>query len=207
MIIKVCGIKEKENLRAICELNIDMVGFNFYPPSSRFTADVSLSGLVPDHIKKVGVFVNASYNEIMAKARDFDLDYAQLHGDETDDFCASIQERVSVIKALPIKEKEDLAVISNYQHIDFFLFDTKVKSYGGSGHKWDWSFLEGAKSSTPFLMAGGIGPKDVEKIQTIKHVDFNGVDINSRFEISPGLKDVDKIKTFAEAIKNKSVES
>ena len=207
MIIKVCGIKDADNLKAICKLDIDWVGFNFYPASSRFTEDASLVNHVPIHIKKVGVFVNASYSEIIEKALYFKLDYAQLHGDETDEFCAAIQERISVIKAFSIQDEEDIKRASEYRNVDYFLFDTKVNTYGGSGKKWDWSLLNGIENSVPFLLAGGIGPEDVEKIKSLKHSKFKGVDINSRFEVSPGIKDVLKIKTFAEAIKDKSVES
>ncbi len=200
MIIKVCGLKFEQNLVDLSSLDIDMVGYNFYEPSPRYVQNklpnISLQ------IKKVGVFVNASESFILQKVKEYNLDYAQLHGDESLEFCKKIKDIISVIKVFRVTDQVDVELLQTFEFCDFFLFDTATKQYGGSGQKFDWSILNDLEIKVPFLLSGGIGPDDIEDILRISHPKFVGIDLNSKFEISPGLKDVDKVKFFVDEIKN-----
>jgi phosphoribosylanthranilate isomerase len=195
MIIKVCGLKYAENLLEVSQLKIDMVGYNFYPSSARFV-DQPLPEL-NQHIQKVGVFVNATPSFIQEKAEQYQLDFIQLHGDETLEFCKDIASTVKpVIKVFRINQDFNYIQIADYSFCKYLLFDTATKSYGGSGHKFDWSDLLMKDIKTPFLLAGGIGPEDHKAIKKINHPFFAGVDINSKFELTPGLKDAGMIAKF-----------
>lgn len=202
MIIKVCGLKFEQNLLDISTLDIDMVGYNFYEPSPRY-----IQNKLPNtssHIKKVGVFVNASESFILQKVYEYNLDYAQLHGDENLEFCTKIKASIPVIKVFRVKDQLDVNLIKTFEFCDFFLFDTATKQFGGSGKKFDWSLLNEFDINVPFLLSGGIGAEDLDDILKISHPKFVGIDINSKFEISPGLKDIDKVKFFVDEIKKAS---
>lgn len=202
MIIKVCGLKSEQNLLDISALDIDMVGYNFYEPSPRYVQNKLPN--ISSHIKKVGVFVNASESFILQKVKEYNLDYAQLHGDENPEFCTKIKACIPVIKVFRVKDQLDMNFLNSFDFCDFFLFDTATKQYGGSGKKFDWSLLNEFDINVPFLLSGGIGPEDLDDILKISHPKFVGIDINSKFEISPGLKDVDKLKFFVDEIKKAS---
>lgn len=203
MIIKVCGMREPENIREVMELGIDWMGLIFYQRSPRSIA----SRVIPEDItsaptRRVGVFVNATPGYIMEMAAVHRLDYLQLHGDESPDDCHAMQKRgYSLIKALPIARKEDLERTKAYEgRVDYFLFDTKCEGYGGSGKRFDWSVLADYDGETPFLLSGGIGPHSVEAIRAFHHPRLAGIDLNSGFEIEPGHKDVNKLKEFINQI-------
>ncbi len=200
MRIKICGLTEPINIDAITECDVDMIGLNFYPASSRYVAVDSLE--IPDSIEKVGVFVNATYEDILNKTNHFGLNYVQLHGDEDIEFCRQIRAFVPVIKVFRIHQGFDWKLLDNFLFCDMFLFDTYTKDFGGSGHKFDWAELSNKDITKPWLLSGGIGPEDVEEILQISSPSFYGVDINSRFEISPGIKDVQKVKNFCNKLKN-----
>jgi len=199
MIIKVCGLKFEQNLNDISALDIDMVGYNFYEPSPRYVQNKLPN--ISSHIKKVGVFVNASESFILQKVYEYNLDYAQLHGDENLEFCKKIKAYIPIIKVFRVNDKLDVNLLKTFDFCDFFLFDTATKQFGGSGQKFDWSLLNEFGIKVPFLLSGGIGPDDLEDILKISHSQFLGIDINSKFEISSGLKDIEKVKAFVDEIK------
>lgn len=198
MILKVCGLKYKQNLLDISTLKIDMVGYNFYPASPRYVDQ--LLPPVPEHIKKVGVFVNAGLEEIVQKVRDYALDYVQLHGDETMEFIQQVQTTVPVIKVFRIDQDFDFKLINKYNFCAYFLFDTATSQFGGSGQRFDWQLIHKMNVQTPFFLSGGLGPADVSSIRAFQHPYFAGIDINSKFENSPGKKDVAMVQKFVEEI-------
>jgi phosphoribosylanthranilate isomerase len=176
-----------------------MMGFIFWPKSKRYVSEK------PEHLpiscKRVGVFVDESIDKVRHIADEYALDIIQLHGSESPEYAQELREW-KVIKAFNIATKEDLEVTRPYEGIvDYFLFDTKGQSVGGNGEKFDWSVLDAYDGKTPFLLSGGIGPDDAERVNMFHHPMCIGIDLNSRFEISPGLKDVKKLKCFIEKIK------
>ncbi|MDR2691970.1 MAG: phosphoribosylanthranilate isomerase [Dysgonamonadaceae bacterium] len=199
--IKVCGMKYPENIRELIRLPVDMMGLIFYEKSARYAGHLPANELrtVPPDIQKVGVFVNASQEDIFAKIRDYGLQIVQLHGDEPPGFCREIKKSgIKTIKAFRIEMGGDFRECSSYENTcDYFLFDTKTPQYGGSGKKFDWGILLSYKSETPFILSGGIGVEDAESIrETIQTPKLFGVDLNSRFETGPGEKDMEKLKEF-----------
>ena len=199
------NIREVERLRvgdgtSGMALGIDMMGFIFYPKSSRYVSE--RPAYLPQKCKRVGVFVDEDIENIMKIADDYALDFIQLHGHESPDFIAHLNYQLStvncqLIKAFNIATKEDLDATAPYAGlVDYFLFDTKGPSVGGNGEKFDWSILDAYNGDTPFLLSGGIGPDDAERIKTFRHPKCIGIDLNSRFEIEPGIKDIVKLKTF-----------
>ena len=196
MIIKVCGMREADNIRATEQLGVDWLGFIFWPNSSRYVA--TLPTYLPSAAKRVGVFVDASIEDVTNKANDYQLDIIQLHGHERREYVSEIRNRgLTVMKAISISNRDDIATSKVYEGIaNYFLFDTKCKTVGGSGEHFDWSVLNAYDGSTPFLLSGGIGPDDVERVRNFCHPECIGIDLNSRFEISPALKDINKLKQF-----------
>ena len=195
MIIKVCGLKYAENLLEVSQLKIDMVGFNFYPSSTRYV-DQPLPKINQD-IQKVGVFVNATYAYIKEKVAQYELDLIQLHGDESLEFCKEIASTIKpVIKVFRVDQDFNYSQIADYSFCKYLLFDTATKDYGGSGHKFDWSSLLQQNIETPYLLAGGISLEDAEILKSFSHPSFAGIDINSKFELSPGLKNPTMIADF-----------
>lgn len=208
MLIKVCGMLEAENIRQVEALGIDWMGFIFYPRSPRFVGDASVEapivGAVREPlVRRVGVFVNASPEEMMEKARKHKLDYLQLHGNESADDCYALQKRgFALIKAFSIATEEDLEKTADYEgRVDYFLFDTKCEGYGGSGKTFDWSVLATYQGSIPFLLSGGLRPESLEALRHFHHPRLAGLDLNSGFEIDPGVKDVAKLKRFVEEVR------
>ncbi len=200
MIVKVCGMRDSENIRAIEQTKADLMGFIFHPKSPRFVA--SLPEYMPKKQKRVGVFVNASLEQILAKAQKFSLEYIQLHGDEPPAFCSELKNRgLKVIRAQRIANADDIFRAESYNMADLMIFDTKTELYGGSGKKFNWQLLENYKGCVPFLLSGGIRSDTFEEIKAFFHPQFAGIDLNSGFEISPALKDVGKLNNFIEKIK------
>lgn len=200
MIVKVCGMRDSENIRAIEQTKADLMGFIFHPKSPRFVA--SLPEYMPKKQKRVGVFVNASLEQILAKAQTFSLEYIQLHGDEPPAFCSELKNRgLKVIRAQRIANADDIIRAESYNMADLMIFDTKTELYGGSGKKFNWQLLENYKGCVPFLLSGGIRSDTFEEIKAFFHPQFAGIDLNSGFEISPALKDVGKLNNFIEKIK------
>ena len=203
MIVKVCGLREVDNIKDIVQLPIDYIGLIFYDKSPRFVEKV-LDLPKDEHIKRVGVFVNASIDYIVQKIKDYQLDCVQLHGNESVEFCQQLLDtcHVSIVKAISVATKEDVRIAENYTSVaDVLLFDTKVPTHGGSGEKFDWDIIHAYQGNKPFLLSGGISKDDVESIRNIKHEQFLGIDLNSKFEISAGYKNVQLLNDFVKAIK------
>ncbi len=202
MIIKVCGMSDGDNIREVEQLSIDWMGFIFYPKSSRYVSEVP--AYLPTKCKRVGVFVDASTDEITKKIHDFSLDAIQLHGNESPEQIShllSLTSHLSIIKAFNIATAEDLKSTASYTGLaDYFLFDTKGASVGGNGEKFDWSVLDSYEGETPFLLSGGIGPDDAARLSSFHHPKCAGIDLNSKFESSPAYKDVTPLLRFLNEI-------
>jgi phosphoribosylanthranilate isomerase len=216
MKVKVCGLKEPENIEALAQLPIDFMGFIFYRKSPRFVGEDLANWLAANEaklegIERVGVFVNAEIEEILNRVHDFELDYVQLHGNESPEYCreikllweASSARSARFIKAFPVDADFDFAETQAYEGIcSLFLFDTKTPKHGGSGVSFDWNLLTQYKGNTPFLLSGGIEEGDADAIKRLDFPQLYGVDVNSRFEIEPGLKDKEKVKRFISVLEN-----
>lgn len=199
MKIKVCGLRDADNLKQIAALNPDFIGFIFYDQSPRFVGDSLDEATVkalPRSIRKVGVFVNASPDYILRNVKKYDLQYVQLHGAETPDFCRSLQNRgLNVIKAFRIGEGFNFSMLNNYKAFsDLFLFDAKGEQPGGNGITFDWNILKNYDNAKPFFISGGIGLDNLDHLAQLKGMKLYGVDVNSQVETAPGVKDVAKVK-------------
>jgi phosphoribosylanthranilate isomerase len=199
MKIKVCGLRDTENLKEIAALGPDFVGFIFYDQSPRFVGDDLNEEVVkalPRSIRKVGVFVNASPDYILRSVKKYDFQYVQLHGNENPEYCRSLRNRgLSLIKAFRVDESFNFSMLNNYKaHCDFFLFDAKGDQPGGNGITFDWSILNRYDNEKPFFISGGIGLDNLDQLAALKGMKLYGVDVNSQVEISPGVKDVAKVK-------------
>lgn len=201
MKIKVCGISDIDNLRAIDALGVDHVGYNFYPQSKRYIGIKSNIAQQKTDADKIGVFVKEELDKVKKISETYQLDYLQLHGDESIEYCKKLNKDYNLIKVFRVDELFDFEIVKPFDFCDYYLFDTKVSQYGGSGRKFDWSILDQYDGQVPFLLSGGIGPDDVERLQDFSHPQFYGIDINSKFELSPGIKDLGLIKTFINKIK------
>lgn len=202
MIIKVCGMKHAENMQQLSKLDVDYIGMIFYAKSPRFL-DKVIDCKLPTNIKKVGVFVNADKDYMQNTIATHQLDMVQLHGNESPALCKELSPIVSVIKAFSIAAINDLEATNSYIDVcDTFLFDTKTPQYGGSGYKFDWTMLDHYTGNKPFLLSGGISEDDAEAIKKINHPAFIGIDLNSRFEIEAGLKDINKLEKFINEIQS-----
>jgi phosphoribosylanthranilate isomerase len=199
--VKVCGLTDAGNAREVADAGADFAGFIFYPGSKRFVGDDPRTDLfmnLPLIVKKVGVFVNEKKERIIEITQKYQLDLVQLHGAEPAAFCNGLRLKgLPVMKAFGIGEDFDFDRLTAYKDsCDYFLFDTQTMLHGGSGIKFRWERLEEYKLNIPFFLGGGIGPLDAQKVRNIKHPRFFAADINSRFETSPGLKDIETVKTF-----------
>lgn len=204
MKVKVCGIKTLENIQLINNLRPDMVGLNFYEPSVRYLHENSATTKAFNNLNrdilKVGVFVNADLETIIEKTDHYNLDYAQLHGDEDEAFCKKVKQVIPVIKVFRINESFNWNILNSFKFVDHFLFDTATKNYGGSGKKFNWTELLDREIEVPFLLSGGIGPDDAEVLKSISHPSFIGIDINSKFEIEKGVKSDRLLEKFMREI-------
>ena len=196
MIFKVCGMRDPENIRRIDLSGADWMGFVFYPPSPRRVE--SLPAFMPEYARRVGVFVDEPVENIQVRAKEFGLDYLQLHGSESPDDCLRLQDRgLRVIKAFRIGTAGDLEATAAYEAAcSYFLFDTKTPAYGGSGKTFDWTVLDAYTGSTPFLLSGGLDAECAEAVKRFAHPRFAGVDLNSGFETAPAVKDAGKLEKF-----------
>ena len=202
MKLKVCGMKLENNISEISKLKPDFMGFIFWPKSKRFFNEKSIR--ISNKINKVGVFVNQDYDFIIDKINNFKLDFIQLHGEEDYQFCKKIKTRCKVIKVFNIESDFDFEILSSFESVcDYFLFDTKGDSYGGNGIKFDWKLLKKYPSKKSFLLSGGIDVTDFTEILKIKElkIPLIGIDINSKFEFEPGLKNIKKVKELIKKMK------
>ncbi|MBE2231146.1 MAG: phosphoribosylanthranilate isomerase [Chitinophagaceae bacterium] len=208
MNIKVCGITEMKQLQQLDGLDIDFAGLIFYQNSPRYVKG-KLEGKEVKNadfdLRKTGVFVNPSLSEVLDIIDEYGLDVVQLHGDESPELCDDLSTEVEVIKAFRISGTENIdQLIAPYDAVcDYYLFDTGglQESLGGTGKQFDWSVLGKAKIEKPFFLSGGIGPEDAARVKAFKHPDLFGVDINSRFETAPGIKDMKLVLQFKQGLK------
>nr|WP_183308279.1 phosphoribosylanthranilate isomerase [Dysgonomonas hofstadii] len=199
MKIKVCGMKYSDNIKELSLLPIDYMGLIFYDKSPRYIDSLNGSDVdaVPQTIKLAGVFVDAEIEYIAEKTVRYGLDIIQLHGNETPGFCKDLNRTMPVIKAISVADAADLEKTKQYEGaVDYLLFDTKTSQHGGSGQKFDWNILHEYKGNTPFFLSGGISIDDAEKIRGINHPGLYAIDLNSKFEIRPGLKDIQLLEKF-----------
>lgn len=201
MKIKVCGMKYEANIRELARLSPDYIGFNFYTRSKRYVGrnfESRVVDSIPKKIKRVGVFVNTSGDYITDKVRRYKLDYIQLHGNESPDFCKRMSEYARIIKAFGVDNNFDFSILEAYKpYCDYFLFDTKTSGYGGSGRTFNWKLLKAYDNKVPYFVSGGIGLEEISNlIRETTNVKPYALDVNSKFEIKPGLKDIDKLKTL-----------
>ncbi len=206
MKVKVCGMRDAKNITEVAALSPDYLGFIFYKPSPRCCNDIDPEVIesLPNGIEPVMVSVNMAEEEVKSVAKQYGFRTVQLHGNESPEMCQNLRNSgMTVIKAMGMSSEESLKALHKYGGaVDFFLLDTKTPSKGGSGKKFDWSILEVYNLDEPFLLSGGIGPDDAEAILSITHPKFIGIDLNSRFEISPGLKNASLLKLFLNKIHN-----
>lgn len=214
-IVKVCGLRDSENIRQVAALGVDWIGMIFWEKSPRnVTMIPSHAGIIPDRASlsplatnnsplKVGVFVDEMAQNIITRVVNFQLDLIQLHGHETPTLIRNLRRTladirpVKVIKAISVSSRDDIAAYKDYADcVDYFLFDTKCPSVGGSGQQFDWSVLDAYDGEVPFLLSGGIGPDDAERVRNFHHPKCIGIDLNSKFETEPAMKDVAAIGKF-----------
>ena len=195
--IKVCGMREPKNLEKLCSIGPDFVGYIFYPKSKRFVGirpDAALFKIPPADILKVGVFVNEEIDRVKQMVEEHQLDLVQLHGNETPEYCGMLKGHgIQVIKALSPggSDTETYAEV-----VQTLLFDTPGPGWGGTGRKFDWSLLKQQNVALPYILSGGIGPEDARAIRELNQKKLLGIDLNSRFELSPGVKDIGLLKDF-----------
>lgn len=205
MKLKICGLRQTENIQSLLQLQPDYLGFIFYKKSKRYAGDI-LDEKYTAQIKgakKVGVFVDEEIEQVKSTLRYFYLDAVQLHGNESPEFCEAIKnDGVEIIKVFSVGNDFDFSVTEKYAgKCDYFLFDTKGDAPGGNGVSFDWNILNNYSGETPFFLSGGIGPNGAAKINAINHPKLYAVDVNSRFEAEPGLKDWSKVAQFNQAIR------
>jgi phosphoribosylanthranilate isomerase len=206
MKVKVCGMRNRENIREVVACKPDFLGFIFYPSSKRFVGenfDPRLLRSVPPYLNKVGVFVNENHETIIRLVERYGLNFVQLHGDEDHSFAAVLKaKRIAVIKSFRVDKNLDFKVTEPFlPYCEYFLFDTESELFGGSGEKFDWNILQQFNYVKPFFLSGGITPGDAASIAALKHPSLFAVDINSGFETSTGIKDAFKVNEFIMTIK------
>lgn len=207
MMIKVCGMRDAQNIREVDALGVDMIGFIFWPGSKRYCAEKP--AYLPN-AKRVGVFVNAPISQIVEKVREYDLYIVQLHGDEDLAYVTKLHKELEasglkqpiVVRAIQVSSRSQVIKANMWDgFVDGILFETPTNGYGGSGESFDWSLLSSYRGNAPFFLTGGIGPQSLEALKEFSHPRWAGVDLNSRFEIEPGLKDVARLKPFIEELR------
>ncbi len=209
--LKVCGLTKLDQIEALISLNVNFLGFIFYEKSPRFVLNsLTLNQILEiEHQGKVGVFVNESVEKIVEISEKAKLNYIQLHGDESDDFISELRKKlnpeIKIIKVIRIgnQTSDELQKTINHQPstVNYFLFDTDSKSFGGTGTTFDWQLLNNLEITKPYFLSGGISEENIDQLSIIRQQPFS-LDINSKFEIEPGNKDLEKIKEFQSIIQN-----
>ncbi|MDX2359991.1 MAG: phosphoribosylanthranilate isomerase [Crocinitomicaceae bacterium] len=198
MLVKVCGLKSPEQIQTI-ETIADCIGFIYYQKSKRFVNYPPKS----NQAKRVGVFVNETLEFVKAVINRDELDIVQLHGNESPTMAKKLRKHATVIKAFGMDDEFNFRQLFDYEgKVDYFLFDTKTPLHGGSGKQFRWEILNRYNLTTPFFLSGGIKPESLEEIKALEHPSLVGIDINSGFEIEPGNKDINAVKTFIHALRN-----
>jgi phosphoribosylanthranilate isomerase len=209
MRLKVCGITQEEQMTQLAGVGATFGGFIFYPKSPRYALRTMTTNQIKkeNNINKVGVFVNATVEEVLQMVDECRLHIVQLHGDETAKYCEKIADYISVVKAFRVSETDNIGYrIQEYMNVcDMFMFDTEGVGYGGTGKKFNWDMLNNVVVGKPYFLSGGVEPTDAEKLKLFEEKPeakaLFAVDINSKFELAPGVKDMELIKKFAQEIK------
>jgi len=205
MKVKVCGLNTKSNIQEVVDAGVDWIGLIFYSKSPRSVdkGDVDADFASQLKVLKVGVFVNEEEEVVKQIAENYQLDFLQLHGDESPEYCKRLKQvGYKIIKAFSVKDTLNQTELKDYEGVvDYLLFDTKGKNYGGNGMKFNWKALEAYKLSKPFLLSGGLTVEDAEDVAGLNIDALWGADLNSGFEIKPGLKDATKVKEFIKTIR------
>ncbi len=194
--LKICGMRDADNIHEIGTLSPDYMGFIFYKNSPRFVGeDFEIPHDFSNEIKRVGVFVNEPFSNLLRLVKKHTLDFVQLHGDEALEYCRQIKSAgVSVIKAFRVGAEFDFSITREYETTaEFFLFDTKGDEYGGTGKKFDWNILKNYNQSIPFFLSGGINPESSIDLDSFTGMNLHALDVNSGVEISPGRKEKSKV--------------
>ena len=201
-------MRDPENILSLAEVRPDFIGFIFYPGSKRFVdkPDPVIIKEIPSEIQKVGVFVNEPGDHIIDRYENLGLDLVQFHGDESPEKCTSLNEKkIPIIKAISVDHTTDFSYLFDYEnHVDYFLFDTKTENYGGSGKKFNWDKLNEYRLDIPFFLGGGIGYEDLDAILALSHPMLYSIDINSKFETEPGIKNIELVKSFINKIRRQN---
>ncbi|QXP79762.1 MULTISPECIES: phosphoribosylanthranilate isomerase [Winogradskyella] len=217
MKLKICGMKYKDNLEAVANLQPDYLGFIFYEKSKR-----NFDSFIPKlskSIKKTGVFVNESLDVVIEKVKEFDLQAVQLHGEESPEYCSKLKENcqtehglsdIEIIKVFSIKDEFNFKDLAPYETVcDYFLFDTKGKLPGGNGYTFNWDVLKNYPSTKPYFLSGGIGLNEVENVLSFLQSQESklcyAIDVNSKFELEPGLKNIEGLKLFKEKLEVRKI--
>lgn len=200
MKIKVCGLRD--NIKEVVALNPDFIGFIFYPKSKRYLGSMPASDIlnIPRKIQKVGVFVNQKLEQVCELTHRYDLQYVQLHGEESVSYCQQLKEEcpVAIIKVFAGNDLPSVEEIHSFGAVvDYYMFDTKNETYGGSGVKFDWNNIKGLNLPKPIFLSGGLEAEDI-KSSELSGVDIFAIDVNSRFEVSPGRKNIELLKKLME---------
>jgi len=200
MKMKICGMRDPENIRQILEFDPDYMGFIFYDKSSRFVTEAQMQDVIKlsfGETERVGVFVNETFDKILSYADKGFFDVVQLHGDETPEMVEKLKnEGLEVIKVFSIGDDFNFGTLKSFQAADYFLFDTKGKQRGGTGIKFDWQLLKNAKIKKPFFLSGGLEAADVEEIKSLELKNLFGLDFNSMLESAPAIKDKQRVKAL-----------
>lgn len=195
MKIKVCGLKDPDNISEIISLSPDYLGFICYDQSPRYINGLPADALSKLSPLKTGVFVNEDKEIVNSLINQYGFDAIQLHGNESPGYCEVFTDKVKVLKAFGVDESFDFAQLDAYVNsVDYFLFDTKTPQHGGSGKSFDWDILQKYNLNVPFFLSGGLSLDNIAQVLQIKHPMFYGVDLNSRFETEPGIKDIELLK-------------
>lgn len=211
MYIKVCGMRDAQNIRDVEALGVDILGFIFWPGSKRYVS--ARPDYLPVKAQRAGVFVNASPDEVVQKVKEYGLHYVQLHGDEDLSYVTNLQKLLTVsvdnmpriVRAIQVASRSKVLKAMMWDgFVDGILFEAPTTGYGGSGISFDWSLLSSYRGNTPFFITGGIGPQSLEALLEFEHPQWIGVDLNSRFESSPAFKNIALLRPFVEALKNKN---
>ena len=208
MKIKICGMRDFENIQEVLSFQPDYLGFIFHPKSSRYVTNDRLEEIKAidfGSTEKVGVFVNEDPQQIISIAHQFDFNYIQLHGDEDDKTIQLLQDQgLKVIKVISVATEEDVKLTENYPSADYLLFDTKGQKRGGNGYQFDWSILKNLQTAQPIFLSGGLDIADVEGVQKKNIPQLAGLDFNSKLEVEPAMKDTVKIKELMNQIKQEA---
>lgn len=208
MFIKVCGMRDAQNIREVDALGVEMIGLIFWPGSKRYVSEKP--AYLPEHARLVGVFVNAEPQEVVEKVKEYGLSYVQLHGDEDLAYVTALHKLLieqnvrtpRIVRSIHVSSRSSVLKAMMWDgYVDGILFETPTNGYGGSGEAFDWSLLSSYRARTPFFLSGGLGPQSLEALKEFEHPMWLGVDLNSRFESEPGIKDLALLKPFIEELR------